>query len=223
MNTRTVRVVGAVGGLLFVVLALGSEILGPGGVSFSAPAADFAAFWTKNRDAIDLTRFLYGLSAVAFLVFVAALRSELRGLEPGEPFLTNAATLGGMLAITLVLASYGLDAGLAAAAAGVGGGAGGENALKLAAVSASVVRHFAFFGTVTLAGAGSLVVARARGGARWVAALGAVVVVVDLVALLGIALPIGSRPLNVAAFAVVALWILAVSAWMASRRTPTAA
>lgn len=219
MKARTAQIVAGVGGIAFALLVAVPSILGPGGVPFARPAADFAAFWTRQSAALEVTHFLNGLAGIGFLLFLAGLHRLLRRLDGENGILATAAALGGVLALSAVLASYGLNQGLATTAAEVGD----ATSVKLAAVSASTLRHFAFFGTMVVAGASATVLLGALSGVgRWLGLAAVAIVLVQLVATLGIAFPIGSRALNEAGLALFAVWVLLFGIWMVSGATSAA-
>ncbi|MFN2615502.1 MAG: hypothetical protein ABR581_00085 [Thermoleophilaceae bacterium] len=99
------------GAVLYVILFIGGSILAFGGQpdSDSAPAKVASYFKDSgHRDKVGIGWALVILGIFFFLWFLSALRQLLRELDPGG-FLTNLATLGGVVYATSTLTGMSLN------------------------------------------------------------------------------------------------------------------
>lgn len=98
------------GGVLYVVLFVGGLFLAlDGQPDLDAPPREYIEYFgdSGNRDQIGIGWALVTLGAFFFLWFLSSLRETLRRLEPGG-FLTNLATVGGVVYAALTLAAAAL-------------------------------------------------------------------------------------------------------------------
>lgn len=103
--------IGAAGGILFLIMSFGAQMLiQVGGMepSFSAPVAEIMAFYSgRNPQLFALGSYLSVLSAIPFVWFLAILWGVLRRYE-GEPgWLALAAFGSGLLGISVVVLAAG--------------------------------------------------------------------------------------------------------------------
>lgn len=159
------RLLGAAGGVGFFVLFAGPELFGQTGISFDNTPERFFRFWSENTEFLRVTHFTYALAGIGLLLFRIGLREVLRELEGGSHPLTTLVLLASLYVITLAVASYGIAQGSAITVTDLKDPA----MVKLAAVTASVFRHFIYFGITVVVLASAALFLRSRGGLRWLA------------------------------------------------------
>lgn len=110
-ESNRMRQIGAVGGIVFIVLQAIAQLgLQAGGAEprFNAPTEPIVAFFaSKSSQFMEVSTFLSGVSMIGFLWFLGALWATLREAE-GEPaWLSLTAVLSGVIAAAVVFAPGG--------------------------------------------------------------------------------------------------------------------
>src|SRR5262245_21978220 len=111
MSNSRLEQIGAAGGIVFVVLQMGSQALiqvGGAEPPFDAPAQTIVAFFrARNSQLFALGEYLSALSLIVFLWFLGSLWSALRRGE-GEPaWLSLVALASGLMVVATVSAGSG--------------------------------------------------------------------------------------------------------------------
>jgi hypothetical protein len=113
-STRT-RLVGPVAGVLFVALSVVSGLMifsdSPGGSKFSDQ--EIVSWFSGHKDRIQAGGFLWALAALAFVVFLAALRNRLRAQAGPETGIGGVAVAAGTAFVVLVSVGHGVIVAIA--------------------------------------------------------------------------------------------------------------
>ncbi|GEM_PF-959473 len=210
---------GAIGGIVFVVLVVVSTFIAPGPPKASDPVEKITTYFTDHRSAILLSGYLGSLALIPVIVFIAALYALLRDAEGlsgglalasfGSALITGVfATMTGVL--NSVLAFTGRDADAATIR-------GLYNLDQMAGT-------FIWFPLVAWLLFASLVMLRMAGGYRWVGWLGMLEAIVGLLSGASLArsgfFALGGI-LGLIAFLIFAVWVLATSILMLMRTRRT--
>src|SRR5438128_2705389 len=211
----------ALGGVLFVVLALvGTFIAG------EPPAADDSAkkvveFFRDHDNAIRAAQYLSVASFVPLLFWLGSLWSRMRRAEGGHPRLAVTAGIGAAVGVSAAGVSFALVSAIALSLHEKTLDPGGARTLYLLSLT---LLGPAAFGILTLVLATSVLSLRTRVFPTWVAALG----LVDSLLWIAGALALVSTQnafgfLGLVAFLAWAVWIVATSVLMYRGSEPGAA
>jgi hypothetical protein len=111
MNNTSWEQIGAAGGIVFVVLQMGSQALiqlGGAEPPFDATAEAIVAFFmARNSQLFALGDYLSSLSLIAFLWFLGSLWSALRRSEGESAWLSFVAVASGLMVVAAVSAGSG--------------------------------------------------------------------------------------------------------------------
>lgn len=201
-------------GIIFVVLiAVGFLVVGEPPLDAAASNDAIKAYYVGNRATLLAQSYLQGLAAIAFLWFVGALRSALRGAEVGSGRLSATAFGGGVALVAVAMVGNLFHTALA---------------YRLADESIPVARAFfdlqaltytlTYFPGVVLVGAASVLMLRTGALVRWWGGVGLLVAVLLLVG--GAGVTTSSGPLaaggdvGFAAFGAFLAWVLVTSIMM---------
>lgn len=211
------RAAGA-GGILFVVLVIVSAVLPGEPPSTSDPARDIAKYFTDNGDAIRQAAFLAMIATLPIVWWVAAVYRMLERAT-GNARLGVITVIGAAIATT----AAGISAIVYAVVALVGvGGSGGLTGTKFFYILGTNLNAMVALGTVLVVGSVSVAILRTAMMPKWIAWLGALVVVLSLVgSLVGVSGNESVMGIAFASFLGFSLWLLIVSVLML--RKPAAA
>lgn len=206
--------IGAVSGIIFVVLLIAGIILITDSPDNNAPDAEWLAYFQDDSNLVRniIGAYLWVLAAVAFVVFVVTLSRQLRAAAPGDDVLPAIAYGAGLLFVGMLLV---------AAFAGVAVPAGIKFGDANVPTNADVGRFFPqmAFGALLVGGgfsaimmivATSVIILKTHLFAEWVAMLGFLAAILLIFAALFI--PLIALP----------IWVLVVSGAMARRPEITA-
>jgi hypothetical protein len=200
----------ALSGAAYFVLALAGHFVSSGEPGFMAKGTIVRAYYAGHEGSVLAGHTMFLLSAIALLVFAAALATAIRASEGGDGTLARAVFGGALAAAALMFAS---------AAIGMAGAIHVQEKGMVTATEASAFWDFSqvLYGlaapmalVVTVLGCA---IAALRHGAlpRWLGALSIP---------LGVALAV--PPINHVAIVVFAFWALATSLVLAVREAPAA-
>ena len=206
-DAKTVRLCALAGLAFFVLIVVSGPVLQSGSPSLTDSSAKMFHYISTHVGKLKASGALSGFAMAAVLVWLAAHYSALRKAEGGHAGFAPAALAGGILA---------------AASTVVGGAVLAVAALRIHDLGASGARFFwtlqVFMSGGTLAGLAILVGASAvvflNTGiyGRWFTWVSAVIAVVDLVGILGLAYANGGvQAIVVIGLSLTILWILVVS------------
>jgi hypothetical protein len=201
---------GAIGGFVFVVLALVGALVAGAPPQTSDSAHKIAKYFSDHDRAIRTGSFLSVIGTLFLLWWVGSLWTRLRRAEGGAPRLTVVAALGTVLGAAGALASFATTSAIDFRLAQLGpNGAKVFYTLSVTALSAGAV------GLAALVLATSVITIRTRVFPVWVAYGGYALGLLWLVAVLGVASERGVFfGLLFAAFLVWLAWIAVLSVLM---------
>ena len=212
----------AASGYLVIAFGVAGAAFERGAPAANAPVADVIAFTTTFRRELIAQSLMFALSAGAYLWFYGALRRVIRAVEGGEGPLGSIAFGAGLVSVTLQLilqscqvataiaARDPLDPAVMTVAAGLMWAlsvvAYVPLAVMLAAVSLGALRHAAL--------------------PRWIGWLSALAAAAHLLMAFGLAAEGGvlapGGPLTYALYALLLLWLIAVTTAMVTAGPPSA-
>lgn len=211
------RAAGA-GGILFVVMVLVSAVLPGSPPSTSDPARDIAKYFTDHGDAIRQAAFLGILATLPLVWWLSAIY---RMLERA----TGNARLGVIAAVGVAIGAVaaGVSSVVYAVVAMMGvGGSGGLTGTKFYYLLGTNLTSMVAIGTALTVGAVSVGILRGGMMPKWIAWLGALVVVLSVVgSLIGVTGNDAVMGICFASFIGFALWLVIVSVVMLRKPATT--
>jgi len=220
-NYRSASIAGGVAGIVGWAVLVVAFMLAPTPPTLGASASDITKYFGEHHTAVLVSSFLYATSAIPFALWAGALAAKLREAEGEAAWLYLTFLSGVVITIAVnVCASF-----LSMALSGRGWAMGDASAQILADI-ANYAYIFTGFSSAVFVAAASVVIIRNGVIGPLLGQLGLIVAATQLISLITAffsdGIMVGGGPIFIAGFAILGLWLLAVSIGMIAR-APTKA
>ena len=216
MTSRNASMAGGIAGIISWAVFLVAFVLAPTPPTLGASATEIIGYYKEHHDGTLISAFLFAMTAPFFTMWAGVLAARLRDAEGAGAWMYLALLAG--VAVTLavdVAASF-----IWMALSGRGWTSGDAIALTLS----DIINYgyiFTGFGSVAFVAAASVAMIRTGEVSRILGQLGLIVAVIQvaylLTAFFNSGLMVGGGIITIAGFALLGLWLLAVSIAMIIR------